>query len=172
MKIEAQNNSDLHQLSELIDGISVCMMTNLDDTGALISRPMAPVEMDAYGALWFFTDARFSTVKHLRSVNLAFADVESSTYVSIAGYCEVNTERSRIKSKWTSGVDAWFPEGPDSENVVLLKFVPETAEYWDVPESKMVQMFAMVASMVTGERTALGEHQKLDHLSNTGVRSN
>ena len=35
----------------------VTMLTTLEDDCALASRPMTALEMDAQGALWFFTDS-------------------------------------------------------------------------------------------------------------------
>lgn len=165
MKIEHQLTPELTQLSELIEGMKICMLTNADNTGALISRPMSALKMDAEGAIWFFTDLRSSVVEQLRPVNLAFSDEGKSTYVSLAGYCEVITDSVLIQQMWTSAAKPWFPEGPDSINLALLKFIPETAEYWDAPESQMVRLFAMAASIVSGKPVALGEHGNISNLS-------
>ena len=72
MKTEPQRNAELTQLCELIEDMSVAMLTNLDDKGAMVSRPMSPLEMDINGALWFFTDRHSTKVEHLRVLNLAF----------------------------------------------------------------------------------------------------
>ena len=56
-------------------------------------------------------------------------------------------------------------ESQSSPELTLLKFVPESAEYWDAPHSKMVRMFAMAASVVAGKPIGLGEHEKLTALS-------
>ena len=39
MKTEPQRNAELTQLCELIEDMSVAMLTNLDDKGAMVSRP-------------------------------------------------------------------------------------------------------------------------------------
>ena len=56
MQIQQQHNSDLTLLSEMIEEITVAMLTNVNEHGALTSRPMTPLEMDSEGALWFFID--------------------------------------------------------------------------------------------------------------------
>lgn len=165
MKIEPQNGADMRQLCQLIEDMSVCMLTNQDCDGSLISRPMAPLKMDSNGTLWFYADLRSSVVKKLRSVNVSFSDPENATYVSLAGHCEIDLNRRRIASMWTSAAAPWFPEGPESIDLVLLKFVPKTAEYWDAPESQMVKLFAMAASVVSGKPVALGHHETLTELS-------
>lgn len=165
MKIEAQSSTELIELGKRVDGIDIVMMTTLDGDGALGSRPMAPIEMDAKGAIWFFTDLRSEKIEHLRVVNVAFSDEGNATYVSISGRGEIHAERAHIEKLWTPFVRPWFPDGPDSTNLALLKFVPETAEYWDAPNSKMVRMFAMAASIIASKPIGLGEHETLTDLA-------
>jgi general stress protein 26 len=51
MKIATQTSAELAHVGNLIESIPVAMMTNLDDDGALASRPMTTLEMDVQGAL-------------------------------------------------------------------------------------------------------------------------
>ena len=165
MKIEAQSSSELIELGKRVDGIDVVMMTTLDPQGALISRPMSPIEMDAHGAIWFFTDLRSDKVEHLRVVNVAFSDEARGTYVSVSGRGEIHAEEAHIKKLWTEFARPWFPDGPESLNIALLKFVPDSAEYWDAPNSKMVRMFAMAASIVANKPIGMGDHDTLTDLA-------
>lgn len=165
MKINEQNSEELTQLAELIEGISVAMLNLADDNGALKGRPMAPLEMDADGNIWFLTDQRSMAAEDIRVANLGFVDTDDSTYVSISGHCELSFDREHISRLWTEFARPWFPEGADSSYIALLKFVPESAEYWDSPHNKMVRMFAMAASIVTGKPVGLGVHDTLGHLS-------
>ena len=165
MKIDPQESNELIQLANLIEDIPVVMLTTMDDKDTLASRPMSPLHMDSNGAIWFFTDLRSEKVEHLRVVNLSFADNDKSTYVSISGRGEIHAEHAHIKELWTPFARPWFPEGPDSNNLALLKFVPDTAEYWDAPNSKMIRMFAMAASIAANKPIGLGEHQTLTELS-------
>lgn len=166
MKTETQANDALAHIAHLIEDIPVAMLTTVEDGGTLASRPMAALQMDALGALWFFTDVRSSKVEHLGVVNLSFTDASSGTYVSLSGRGEVNTDRSRIEQLWTPFAKPWFPGGASSPNLALLKFVPDAADYWDAPNSKMVRGFGMIASMVSGKPIAMGEHG-----SHTGLSS-
>lgn len=165
MKIEPQSNTELIDLAKRIEGIDVAMMTTLDPDDSLVSRPMSPIEMDANGAIWFFTDLRSEKIEHLRVVNVAFSDEDNATYVSISGRGEIHAEEAHIKKLWTPFARPWFPDGPESTNIALLKFVPETAEYWDAPSSKMLRMFAMAASIVASKPIGMGEHDTLTDLA-------
>ena len=171
MRIEPQSSDELTQLSKLIEDMSVAMMTTVDDEDALVSRPMSPLEMDSHGAIWFFADLGSEKIEHLRTVNLAFTDTDKSTYVSISGRGEVHAEQARIDALWTPFARPWFPEGKDSSTIGLLKVVPNTAEYWDAPHSKMVRMFAMAASIIASKPIGMGDHDTLTDLSLTHQRA-
>jgi general stress protein 26 len=158
MKTATQVNSSLAHIAQLIDGIPIAMLATVDADGALSSRPMAALEMDASGALWFFTDLRSPKVEHLRVANLSFTDASCGTYVSLSGRGEIDVDRGRIEHLWTSFAKPWFPDGPESRNLALLKFVPDVADYWDAPNSKMVRAFGVLASIVAGKPVAMGEH--------------
>lgn len=158
MKTSTQASADLTHVSKLIADIPIAMLTTIDADGALASRPMAALEMDAQGALWFFTDLRSSKVEHLRVASLSFTDTAHATYVSLSGRGEIDTDRARIQRLWTSFARPWFPDGPDSPNLALLKFVPNAVDYWDGPNSKMVRAFGVLASIVAGKPLAMGEH--------------
>lgn len=167
MKLHPQTTAEMARLGELIEDMPVAMMTTLDDTHALVSRPMTTLEMDAQGALWFFTDLRSTKLAQLKEVNLAFADGGKSSYVSLSGHGQTESDAARIQALWTPMAKPWFPEGPASPNLALLKFVPKSAEFWDASSSSMVRLFAMVASIVSGRPVAMGEHESYPDLVNS-----
>ena len=163
MKVHPQPNAELQKLATLIQPMDgVAMLTSQDADGALVSRPMAPLEMDAHGAIWFFTDLRSAKPDLLRTLNLSFSDEERSTYVSLCGHGDLELDRSHIKRLWTPLARPWFPDGTDSENLALLKFTPSAAEYWDAVNTKMVHLFAMVVSVIAARPIGMGEHGHLE----------
>ena len=165
MKIKPQKTGELTKLGELIEDMSVAMLTTFNEAeDMLMSRPMSPQEMCEQGAIWFLTDPSSNKVKHLQVMNLGFSNESDSTYVSISGHGEIVDDRARIESLWTVFAKPWFPNGVDSSNLALLKFVPHSAEYWDAPNSKMVRMLAMAASIVAAKPISMGDHGNLNAL--------
>jgi general stress protein 26 len=167
MKTEPQTSAERVHLCQLIEHMHLAMLTTSNDSGQLISRPMAPLEMASDGAIWFFSDRQSAKVGQLQSVNLSFTDIDRGTYVSISGVGEIHADRLRMKRLWTPAAKPWFPDGPESSNLCLLKIVPVSAEYWDAPRSKMVRLFAMAVAMITGKPNGLGEHSVLKQLNVT-----
>lgn len=164
MKIEAQGNPDLASLSKLLEHFTTAMLTNADAAGALVSHPMTPLEMDEAGAIWFFTDARYTLGADLLAVNVSFADASTSTFVSMAGRGELIRDQGHIEALWSSFAKPWFPAGPTDPNLTLLKFVPATAQYWDAPNSKAVRAFAMAASIAASKPIGMGKTETLTAL--------
>ena len=174
MKLQTQATPELSRLGELISDMPVAMMTTPGLDGLLASRPMTVLEMDEHGALWFFTDLRSTKLAQLQNVNLAFADCAKSSYVSLSGRGETDTDAAHIQKLWTPFAKPWFPDGPSSPNLALLCFRPSAAEFWDSSSSCMVRLFAMVASIVAGKPMALGVHDSyagLDAASNVRNRT-
>jgi len=168
MNIQPQKQPDLAHVAELIKDIPIAMMSTRESDASLAARPMAALEMDAEGVIAFFTSTASDKLEHLDAINLSFSDVDSSTFVSLSGRGEIDTERSHIESLWTPMARPWFPNGPDSPNLVLLRFVPQTAHYWDGPNSRMVRAFNMAASVTAGRPIGMDDHGEHTGLSSEG----
>lgn len=164
MKIQTQNTPELVQLGKLIENMSVAMLTTFDDAGMLTSRPMAPLEMDSDGAVWFFTARVSAKTAHLTTANLVFSDSSKGIYVSLSGRGEIHSDNDDIHRLWTVFAKPWFPDGPDSPNLVLLKFIPAVAEYWDAPHNKAVRLFSLAASIISGKPVNMGDHDIIKNL--------
>lgn len=164
MKIQTQLTDERKKLGELIEDFDIAMLTFMNENGLLISQPMGPIEMDEEGVIWFFTDRTSEKVDHLGTLNLAFSCEPDGVYVSLSGHGEVEVNPARQQALWSPFVKPWFPQGPDSPSLCLLKFVPHMAEYWDAPHSKVVRLFAMVASIAASKPIGLGEHAHLNQL--------
>ena len=164
MKIQTQKTPQQTQLSQLIKDMPVAMLTTFDDAGMLASKPMAPLEMDSDGAIWFFTGYDSVKLLHLSTANLVFSNSSNGTYVSLSGRGVTHTNSDDIHRLWTVFAKPWLPEGPDSPNLVLLKFIPSLAEYWDAPHSKTVRLFSLAASIISGKSVNMGDHDIIKNL--------
>jgi general stress protein 26 len=159
---ESEHTDDqIQRLTTLLAHIPVAMLTNPDAQGELYSRPMWLLEIDADGALWFFTSLKASKLNLLEQVNLSFSDHSRATYVSLTGRCELNTDVATRNRLWTPKAKPWFPEGPESPNLALLKFIPASAEYWNSPHCKLVHLLAVASAAVCCKPKGVGEHKVL-----------
>lgn len=161
--------NDLSKLAEALKDIKFTMFTTIGEDGNLFSRPMATqkIETDTFdGKLWFFTDRnspKVSNISNDQHVNLAYASPDQQKYVSVCGRAMMVEDRSMMEKLWSLPMKAWFPEGIDDPNIALLCVEVETAELWDSPPSKVVQLVGLVKAVATGERyNAEKNHQHFD----------
>jgi general stress protein 26 len=160
--------SDFEKLKEMIKDIDLCMLTTVDESDDLHSRPMSlNGDVDDEGNLWFFTSSnshKASEIERTPNVNVSFIDTDRQHYVSISGDAELVRDKQKIKELWKPVLKAWFPDGRDQTDVALLKVKVKKAEYWDSPSSTIAQAVSFVSAIFTGKQVELGENKKLDGL--------
>jgi general stress protein 26 len=152
------------KLWHMIKDIRFAMFTTRHGNGHLHSRPMT-TQTQALGeddALWFFMSRQHGPVGDLEAdaqVNLAYADPDKDSYVSISGPAQVVEDPAEKQRLWSKMNEAWFPNGPDDPDVALVRVNITHADYWDVKASKLVQLYAMAKAVVTGKPPRdLGDH--------------
>jgi general stress protein 26 len=151
------------KVAELMRDIKVCMLTTADNEGQLMSRPMAAQQVEFDGDLWFYAARDARKVDHVRNhpgVNVSFSS--GSSWVSLSGSAVVIDDRAKARELWNTVVEAWFPDGPDDPNVVLLRVEAESAEYWDTPGGRVASLFSFVKAKATGEPYDGGENERVD----------
>lgn len=165
METKDQQNSKLEKVKELVGDIRIAMMTTVDEGGHLVSRPMACMQMDEEGNFWFFTHKSSPKVEqienHEQQVNLSFAAVGDSSYVSVAGVATELHDRAKIDEIWSEMAKPWFPEGKEDPQLTTLKVTPQLVEYWDSNTSRMVRYAEMARAIVTGDTYKEGENEKI-----------
>lgn len=163
MEKNLQSEEALKKFQKLVNDIRVCMfITNNKDNNH--TRPMATIDAEENGTLWFYTDIRSIKVEEVAadgSVHLTYAHPGKESYLDVWGKAEVVTDRNIIKEKWSPIVKAWFPNGADDPNLAMLKVQPRDLYYWDAETGKMVQFLKMAAAVVTGKTLADGAEGKL-----------
>jgi general stress protein 26 len=157
---------DLQKLRELVKDIDFCMLTTMDKTGDLHSRPMSSNgDIDLNGDIWFFTSAashKVSEIEKLPKVNVSFADPDNQHYISISGNAVLVRDQNKIDELWRPEFKMWFPGGKNDPDIALLRVSLEKAEYWDSPSSTVGFMLNFVSSLVTGKEADYGENKKLE----------
>jgi general stress protein 26 len=170
MDIEKQTTEDLQKISELIGDIKFAMLTTVAEDGALRSRPLSTLKMDAQARLWFFTSMSSLKMDEIREdmrVGVNYARPDKQDYVSISGKAEITRDKNMMKEMWTPWIKPWFPQGLDDPDLVLLQVSIEEAEYWDAPGSAIMRAYGFAKALTTGKTDALGSNAKVS-VSSTG----
>lgn len=151
--MEETREESIKKLGELIMDIDVAMMVTIDD-GILRSRPMSTQKTEFDGDLWFFTNIRDHKIGEMEKdnrVNLSYSKPDDTTYVSVSGTVDFVRDRAKIEELWSPLYQAWFKEGKDDPDIVLLRVTVERAEYWDYSSGKLMQLAGFVRSLITGK---------------------
>lgn len=163
MEKNLSNEEAAKKFKKLVNDINVCMfITNDQDNDH--TRPMATIDIEDNGTLWFFTDVRSIKVEEVsnsQAVHLVYAHPGKESYLDVWGNASVLTDKQAIKDKWSPIVKAWFPDGVNDPNISLLKVEPRDVYYWDAETGKMISFLKIAASAVTGKKLAEGAEGKL-----------
>lgn len=156
------NPAQYGEVWRYIKDIKVAMLTS-HDNGQLRARPMMLSQDKFDGTLWFFSrrnSHKTGEVTADPAVNLSFVEPKNDIYLSISGTARVVRDQQLIDRLWNQMVAAWFPEGKDSPEVVLLEVEVQAAEVWDSHESVMKQLYDMVRARIKDEKPDMGTHHR------------
>lgn len=159
-------NASRERLWKMIKGIKFAMFTTRHGNGHLHARPMTTQNkaLESDDSLWFFMSKKGDPVDDLKAnpvVGVVYADPSSDTYVSVSGTAAMLGDAAKKEQLWNKAAEAWFPGGPTDPDLALVQVQIIHANYWDVKESKLVQLFAMAKAVVTGKPPQLGEHAEV-----------
>ena len=143
-------------LGDLLKDTRFAMFTTRHPNGHLHSRPMTTQnsKVDEDDSLWFFMSRKGDPVADFEAdptVNVAYANPSKDHYVSVSGTAAVVDSLDKKRQLWNKQSEAWFPGGPTDPDLALVQVQITHANYWDVEESKLVQLYEMAKAVVTGK---------------------
>jgi general stress protein 26 len=140
------------KVRDLIRKTRLAMLTSVDPDGRLVSMPMATQDVEFAGEIWFIAERDSHKVRNIagnRQVNVAYAG--NGSWVSVSGEAEIVDDTDKLAELWNTFTGAWLEGGPENPNNILIQVHGTSAEYWDTPGSKVVQVANLVKAKVTGD---------------------
>lgn len=156
-------DDELDIIRGIISAARIAVVTTRSPEGDLQSRPLAMVEDEFDGSLWFFTEhpsGKTAAIAEHPEVNVAIADAKG--WLSLSGRAAVSHDPERIDRYWNPWAEAWFEGGRDDPRVALLRVDVETAAYWDTDRPAVVRAFQVVKGIITRTRPDVGETGAVD----------
>lgn len=131
---------DIEDVAETLKDIDFVMLNTHTEGGRIAGRPMSnnrDVEYD--GDSWFFVDQESRTFSDVRADPKVTISAQGRKgllgkpplFLSIEGSTEIITDPSLLADHWTKDLERWWPEGPSTPGVALLKVHAERIHYWD-----------------------------------------
>ena len=95
------------------------------------------VEYD--GDSWFFVDQTSRTFMDVHQDPKVTISAQGAAgllgkppmFLSIEGRAEIITEADALAEHWTRDLNRWWPDGPQTPGVALLKVRAKRVHYWD-----------------------------------------
>lgn len=131
----ARESKTIKKIAGMMRDLDFCMLTTKADDGQLRARPMSNNgEVDFDGDVWFFSAADSRKVHEIESeprVELSFTDTKRFLFISMSGDAEIVTDKEKKRELWIEELERWFDDGPESDDIVLIKVTPRVVAYWD-----------------------------------------
>lgn len=134
--------NDRDQLIRLLHEVPIAMLTTVEDSGELRSRPMQIQKADFNGTLRFLTyrdSGKTEEIAHEPQTNVAVSCPEKGVFVSLTGTSKVTRDQAQVDELWQDEYKVWFPKGKDDPNIGVLTFKAHSGEYWDTPQDQPKQ---------------------------------
>jgi general stress protein 26 len=131
------------QLWVMIKECSFATLVTLEESGCLRAWPLACSQQEFDGDLWFFVandSPAMASIEANPEVCLVYGYSSQADLVSVSGPGFVVTNIAKKQQLWNPIVQAWFPQGASSGNVVLVRVTVNHAEYWDARSNKLVHL--------------------------------
>ncbi|WP_425915636.1 pyridoxamine 5'-phosphate oxidase family protein [Acinetobacter sp. TSRC1-2] len=166
------DNHNREKLWELIKEVRYAMISHTTDTQELHSQPMTMLNSDKTEQiseshnLYFILKDTNDLVNAANSgrhqIGLSFAKPSDGIYVSISAHAHISTDPALIDLLWNPWAENWF-SGKDDPSVRVLVAEAVSAEYWNVTDNKVTQLFKLLKGSVTGHAGEVdSDHKKLD----------
>ena len=161
---DLQNDEGKKKIKELVEDIRTCMFCTNSGELPFNTRPMATVDVDEQGNLWFMSNVKSNKndeIKDDDQVQLIYAKGGDSHFLNVIGKAFIVKDQGKIDEYWNMFAKAWFDDKRDPD-ISLIKVVPDTAYYWDTVHGKMVSLIKIAISAVSGKTMDDGVEGKID----------
>jgi general stress protein 26 len=105
------------------------VMLELDNAPHSAAPMTAQLDKDANSAIWFFT-ARDSALARMGPATATFAAKDHTLFARFSGQLTEEQSRSVLEKHWSNAVAAWFPDGRNSPQVLLMRMELGDASIW------------------------------------------
>ena len=122
----------VEKIRELAKKAGTCFFcTQIKQSVAIKTRPMAVQKIDDQGNLWFLS--------------------ANSDFLSIYGQASISEDKTRIDELWEPLLKTWFTEGKSDPRISVIKVVPSESYYWDNKHGNAIAFVKMVTGAVLGK---------------------
>ncbi|MEW5854034.1 MAG: pyridoxamine 5'-phosphate oxidase family protein [Myxococcota bacterium] len=130
-----------------------CLLVTTSPEGAH-ARVLQPFPPDEELRVWLGTSPRSRKVAELRAdprATLVYEDDRRGACVALSGDVEVVEDVGARRAHFMRSWWAFFPEGPEGDDFVLLRFEPRRLEVWDASRRITPEPFGLASAKLRHE---------------------
>lgn len=151
-------SEELDIVRTILKAARTASVTTQTADGSLHSRPLAVIQDEFDGTLWFFTgdpSPKTADIATHPAVNVSVGDGKG--WLSLSGTGRVSRDAARIDKYWNPWAEAYFEGGRHDPSVALLEVEVSTIHYWDLDKPAIVTAFEVVKGLVTRSAPDVGD---------------
>jgi general stress protein 26 len=129
-----------------IKGAEYCFFVTVGSDGKPNARLMQPFEPETDLTMWFGASPKSRKIKdleHSNQVTLAFYDSVATAYLSVIGTAEVVRDIEMREKFWRVFWNDIYPGGPEGDDYVLIKVIPERMEMMNFTKKTMSRPYGL-----------------------------
>ncbi|RKR75717.1 pyridoxamine 5'-phosphate oxidase family protein [Frondihabitans australicus] len=151
MSADTATPEELQTVADVLGKARIGLLATVDQEGHVVSRPLALIDRDFDGSVWFFVQKSSHKVHDIEREPEVNVGVETSKgWLSISGTAQLTTDPQKVDELWNTGAEAWFDQGRQDPEVALLEVRAHTVESWTSTEPKAVTLFKYAKAAATG----------------------
>lgn len=153
--------TDQERAWALMSKLDYCMLVTRDGQ-QLHGRPMSSIVKPDEGRIYFLTHAEAVKDDEITAdpnILLAYGDGKS-TFVATRATAEIANDRNLVRRLWSSGAQAFWPQGPDDPDIIVVVATPHAAEYWESPNA-IARAVKFAVALASGTTADMGTEAKV-----------
>ncbi|WP_420450532.1 pyridoxamine 5'-phosphate oxidase family protein [Ilumatobacter sp.] len=156
------SDSSPRPLSDLLEGGTTLMVATREPDGTVGSRPLTVAEVDG-DTISMLIDSTADWAMHLSDgdwVLATLSDTRDNDYATMTGRLTTTSDPATIDRLWSPFAGAYFDEGRESPEILVLRIGVDEGSYWDSPSGRIGSLISLVRAKV-GDGEDAGDHGEL-----------
>ncbi len=156
----SSNTQDQDRVWSVAEHAGFCMLVTMDGKQPW-GRPMGVIARPEQGKVFMLTDrASLKDNQISRDPTVLLLFNRKPDFLTLRGKAVLRTDRETVRSLWSPGAQAFWPEGPDDTNVIAIEVAPQQAELWE-GDNALVSTVKFAWAIATRQTARPGESKKL-----------
>lgn len=128
-----------------------CFLITLGESGQLNSRLMQPYEPGEDFTIYIGTSPKSRKVSEIQGnnhVTLSYHNPRENAFVTLIGTATLEGDIDLRKNYWREEWRIFFPGGADSDDYILIKFIPQRIEIMNLARNISLKPFGLRATVL------------------------